>query len=130
MLASSRCLPLASCPTDQHGSTARQNAMLLSLDRQSLERRHQRADQGLPRLRLRDVTRKFTFEPTDHEYREWQQPRVLPRVPYFYFNPAKMPMRPETSGALVPLAPRLFFENVTLSETTGLTPTAYRRSLG
>jgi AraC family transcriptional regulator len=47
--------------------------------------------EGLPRSRLRDVSRKLTFVPAGHEYHEWQEPRVLTRVVYFYFDPAKMP---------------------------------------
>src|SRR5207253_374216 len=67
--------------------------------------------EGLPRSTLRDVRRKLTFVPAGHEYREWQEPRVLTRVVYFYFNPAKMPAHPDTGGASAPLAPRLFFED-------------------
>jgi AraC family transcriptional regulator len=73
--------------------------------------------QGLPRSRLRDVTRRLTFVPAGHEFHEWQVPRVLTRNVYFYFDPAKMPTRSEKSGAPLPLAPRLFFEDVTLLET-------------
>jgi AraC family transcriptional regulator len=73
--------------------------------------------EGLPRSRLRDVSRKLTFVPAGHEYHEWQEPRVLMRAVYFYFDPAKMPTYPETGVAPAPLAPRLFFEDVTLSDT-------------
>jgi AraC family transcriptional regulator len=73
--------------------------------------------EGLPRSRLRDVRRKLTFVPAGHEYYEWQEPRVLTRVVYFYFDPAKMPMHPETGVAPAPLAPRLFFEDAALSDT-------------
>jgi AraC family transcriptional regulator len=72
--------------------------------------------EGLPRSSLRDVRRKLTFVPAGHEYREWQDPRVLTRVVYFYFDPAKMPV-PEIGVAPVPLAPRLFFEDAALSDT-------------
>jgi len=73
--------------------------------------------EGLPRSRLRDVSRKLTFVPAGHEYHEWQEPRVLMRVAYFYFDPAKMPTYDETGVAPASLAPRLFFEDVTLSDT-------------
>jgi AraC family transcriptional regulator len=73
--------------------------------------------EGLPRSTLRDVRRKLTFVPAGHEYREWQEPRVLTRVVYFYFDPAKMPTQSATGGAAAPLAPRLFFEDATLSDT-------------
>jgi AraC family transcriptional regulator len=73
--------------------------------------------EGLPRSSLRDVRRKLTFVPAGHEYYEWQEPRVLTRVVYFYFDPAKMPTDPETGVAPAPLAPRLFFEDATLWDT-------------
>jgi AraC family transcriptional regulator len=73
--------------------------------------------EGLPRSRLRDVSRKLTFVPAGHEYHEWQEPRVLTRVVYFYFDPAKMPTYLEAGVAPAPLAPRLFFEDVTLADT-------------
>jgi AraC family transcriptional regulator len=67
--------------------------------------------EGLPRSSLRDFKRKLTFVPAGHEYREWQEPRTLARVVYFYFDPAKMP------SGMQPLAPRLFFEDPTLWDT-------------
>jgi AraC-like DNA-binding protein len=73
--------------------------------------------EGLPRSRLRDVARKLTFVPAGHEYYEWQEPRVLTRMVYFYFDPAKMPKHPETGVTPAPLAPRLFFEDATLWNT-------------
>ncbi len=73
--------------------------------------------EGLPRSRLRDVTRKLTFVPAGHAYHEWHEPRVLTRVVYFYFDPARMPAQPEAAFAPAPLAPRLLFEDATLSDT-------------
>jgi AraC family transcriptional regulator len=72
--------------------------------------------EDLPRSSLRDVRRKLAFVPAGHEYREWQEPRALTRVVYFYFDPARMPA-PETGIALAPLAPRLFFEDAALFDT-------------
>jgi len=72
--------------------------------------------EGLPRSRLRDVRRKLTFVPADHEYSEWGEPRVLMRVMYFYFDPDWMPTLPETAD-LPSLAPRLFFEDLTVWNT-------------
>jgi AraC family transcriptional regulator len=71
--------------------------------------------EGLPRSSLRDFKRKLTFVPAGHEYREWQEPRTLARMVYFYFDPATMPIHPETG--MQPLAPRLFFEDSTLWDT-------------
>ena len=73
--------------------------------------------EGLPRSRLRDVTRKLTFVPAGHEYYEWQEPRALARIVYFYFDPARMPRHPDMGVAPAPLAPRLFFEDATLWNT-------------
>jgi AraC family transcriptional regulator len=73
--------------------------------------------EGLPRSTLRDQTRKLTFVPAGHEYYEWQEPRVLTRLAYFYFDPAKLQIQPEVGFADMPLAPRLFFEDAALSHT-------------
>jgi AraC family transcriptional regulator len=66
--------------------------------------------EGLPRSRQRDVRRKLVFVPAGHDYHEWQEPRVLLRIVYFYFDPAGMPT-PAT------LAPRLFFEDAAVACT-------------
>jgi AraC family transcriptional regulator len=73
--------------------------------------------EGLPRSTRRDIKRKLTFVPAGREYREWQETRVLTRVAYFYFDPAKMPVHPEASPAETPFAPRVFFEHNALWET-------------
>ena|ERR1700719_1795672 len=51
--------------------------------------------EGLPRSTLRDFTQKLTFVPAGHEYHEWQEPRILSRVAYFYFDPARLSVDPE-----------------------------------
>jgi AraC family transcriptional regulator len=48
---------------------------------------------------------------------EWQEPRVLTRVLYLYFDPAKMPTYREANIVPATLAARLFFEDATLSDT-------------
>ena len=73
--------------------------------------------QGLPRSTLRDFRRKLTFVPAGHEYCEWQEPRTLSRVVYFYFEPSKMPLHGESGLAGRLLAPRLLFEDPTLWDT-------------
>ena len=55
--------------------------------------------------------------PAGHEYHERQEPRVLTRVVYFYFDPAKMPTHSENGAENAPLAPRLFFEDAALWDT-------------
>ena len=66
--------------------------------------------EGLPRSKRRDVRRRLTVVPAGHAYHEWQEPRVLARMVYFYFDPAAMPTP-------VALAPRLFFDNADLADT-------------
>jgi len=73
--------------------------------------------EGLPRSTLRDLTRKLTFVPAGHEYREWQDPRILTRLAYFYFDPEQLPAQDEPASAEIPLAPRLFFEDQALACT-------------
>ena len=73
---------------------------------------------GLPRSKLRDVRRKLTFVPAGNMYHdEWQEARVLTRVFYLYFDPAKMPTNHETNVVPAALVARLFFEDPTLSDT-------------
>jgi AraC family transcriptional regulator len=63
--------------------------------------------EGLPRSTLRNVTRKLTVVPAGRAYSDWHEPRVLSRMLYFYFDPARLPK----SGTL---EPRLLFENPAL----------------
>lgn len=70
--------------------------------------------EGLARSTLRDLRHKLTFVPAGHQYREWHDPRVLPRVIYLYIDPASIPVR---SDASVKLSPKLLFENAALRET-------------
>jgi AraC family transcriptional regulator len=72
---------------------------------------------GVPRSSLRDVKRKLTFVPAGHDYRDWQEPRVLARTVYIYFDPMEMPIDPATRGGRVELTPRLLFDNSPLWET-------------
>jgi AraC family transcriptional regulator len=73
--------------------------------------------EGLPPSTLRDVARKLIFVPAGRAYRERHEPRVLTRMVYFYFDPARMPMLPEAGVTPAALAPRLLFEDATLSDT-------------
>ena len=73
--------------------------------------------EGLPRSTLRDVTRKLTFVPAGRTYQEWHEPRVLTRIVFFYFDPASLPVPAEAAIAPTALAPRMLFEDATLSDT-------------
>jgi AraC family transcriptional regulator len=90
---------------------------LLAVYEQGVRRDGDTFVEGLPRSTLRDYKRKLTFVPAGHEYSEWQDPRSLTRVTYFYFDPAEMPTHLEAGVADTPLAPRLFFEDATLWDT-------------
>jgi AraC family transcriptional regulator len=68
--------------------------------------------EGLPRSSLRDLRNKLTFVPAGHEYQESHDPRILPRIIYFYLDPSVIPW-----AAGVELVPRLYFEDRTLWDT-------------
>jgi AraC family transcriptional regulator len=71
--------------------------------------------QGMPRASLRRFGRKFTLVPAGHQYQEWHEVRVLSRLMYFYFDPAKLNSDDALSRIL--LTPRLFFEDEDLWHT-------------
>jgi AraC family transcriptional regulator len=73
--------------------------------------------QGLPQSTLCDCSRKLVFVPASHEYREWQVPRTLPRVVFFYFDPDRLESNPKLSLVSTAFAPRLFFEDRALWNT-------------
>jgi len=73
--------------------------------------------EGLPRSTLKDLRRKLTFVPAGHAYHEWQEPSMLLRATYFYFDPAMLTSALEPSQASALRSPRLFFEDTALSET-------------
>ena len=73
--------------------------------------------ESLPRSTLHDVTRKLTFVPAGHEYRESQHPRVPAKLLYFYIDPAALPFGSQAAWSDLPLAPRLFFEDASLWDT-------------
>jgi AraC family transcriptional regulator len=90
---------------------------LLAVCEQGARRDGETFVEGLPRSTLRDFKRKLTFVPAGHEYYEWQDPRILSRVVYFYFDPTQMPVDPELGAAHTSFAPRMFFEDTALRET-------------
>jgi AraC family transcriptional regulator len=73
--------------------------------------------EGLPKSTLRDFRRKLVFVPAGHSYHDWQEPRTLTRVVYFYFDPAGLAVSPEFRFANMSFAPRLFFEDNALWDT-------------
>jgi AraC family transcriptional regulator len=72
---------------------------------------------GLPRSSLRDVTRKLTFVPAGHDFYEWHDPRILPRIFYFYLDATALTSRLEPDAGGLHIAPRVFFEDASLRET-------------
>lgn len=94
--------------------------------------------EGLPVSTLRDLRRKLILVPAGHEYHDWQEPRILGRVSYFFFDPDGL--TPELGFADMSFAPRMFFENsalwdtalklATLIESTGLEHRLYAEALG
>jgi AraC family transcriptional regulator len=90
---------------------------LLAVYEQGERREGETFVDGLPRSTLRDFKRKLVFVPAGHEYSDWQEPRSLTRVVYFYFDPSRMPTLPQADVAGTGLSPRLFFEDTTLWDT-------------
>ena len=89
---------------------------LLIVHEQGVRFEGETALEGLPRSSLRELRQKLTFVPAGHAYSEWQDPKVLSRTSYFFFDPAAMPALPAINGGTVDLSPRLFFANATLWE--------------
>jgi AraC family transcriptional regulator len=73
--------------------------------------------EGLPRSTLRDTSRKLVFVPAGHDYYEWQEPRALTRVTYFYFDGADLAVQSEMGDVETSLAPRLYFEDPAIRDT-------------
>ena len=90
---------------------------LLVVHEQGTRREGETFVDGLPRSTLREFTRKLTFVPAGREYREWQEPRTLAQLMYFYFDPAKLRVLSEADMAEGSLAAKLFFEDATLLNT-------------
>jgi AraC family transcriptional regulator len=90
---------------------------LLAVYEQGERREGETLVEGLPRSTLRDFKRKLLFVPAGHEYSDWQEPRALTRVVYFYLDPAKMPALSQAGVVEAALSPRLFFEDTTLWDT-------------
>jgi AraC family transcriptional regulator len=73
--------------------------------------------QGAPRSTLRDYAGKLTFVPAGHEYREWQKPRALARVLYFYVGDAELRAQCNLDAEAMDLVPRVLFEDAMLWNT-------------
>lgn len=67
--------------------------------------------ESLPRATRQDLTRRLTFVPAGHEYRETLNPRVPVKLLYFYVDPAVVPFGDDTGWSI---EPRLFFEDASL----------------
>ncbi len=90
---------------------------MLAMYERSVRREGGTLVQGLPRSTLCDCSRKLIFVPAGHEYHDWQEPRTLSRVVFFYFDPARLASSPELSFSSTSFAPRLFFEDRALWDT-------------
>lgn len=65
--------------------------------------------EGLPKSKLRDLTRKLTFVPAGSQFQGWQKPSVLSRVNFFYIDPRGPLLDPELRFGETAFKPRLFF---------------------
>ena len=71
--------------------------------------------EGLPRSARREMARKLTLVPANHDYHEWHELRTPARLMFFHFDPAELETNSRLGGAANrSLAPRMFFEDQTL----------------
>jgi AraC family transcriptional regulator len=68
--------------------------------------------EGLPRSARREMARKLTLVPANHQFYEWHEPRAPLRLVFFHFDPTELRTYPEVTNP--PLRPRMFFEDQTL----------------
>jgi AraC family transcriptional regulator len=87
---------------------------LLAVYERGMRREGETFVEGLPSSTLQDFRRKLVFVPSGHEYRDWQEPGILTRVAYFYFDPAGLAINADLSLAELPFRPRLFFDDSVL----------------
>jgi AraC family transcriptional regulator len=90
---------------------------LLAAYEQGIRREGESYVEGIPRSTLRDVGKKLTFVPAQHEYTEWYDPRTPVGVTYFYFDPAELQIDSDENLTNVEFAPRLFFEDAAIWST-------------
>lgn len=72
--------------------------------------------EGVPRSTLHDFSRKLTFVPAGHRFRETQEPCVLTRATYIQIDPHHL--MDCDGAAAVDLEPRLFFDCPVLRHTS------------
>ena len=92
-------------------------AHLLIVVEQGVRSAGETSVEGLPPATLRDLRRKMTFVPAGHRFHEWQQPSLLSRATYIYFDPARLPLELELGHSDALNTPRLFFEDSALWES-------------
>ena len=69
---------------------------------------------GATRSTLRNFAGKLTFVPVGHEYHEWQTPRTLPRVFYFYLDATALLAQCGLDTEAVDFVPRVLSEDAML----------------
>jgi AraC family transcriptional regulator len=74
--------------------------------------------EGLPKSTQREFSKKLSLVPAGHQFRGWQQPRVLTRVTYLYIDPKRLTNDPNLRFAEAEFTPRLFFFDRDLWETS------------
>jgi AraC family transcriptional regulator len=73
---------------------------------------------GLPPSTLRDFSQRLTFVPAGVRFHERQTPRTLLSAVVFYIDPRRILLASGAQPSQLTLAPRLFFENAALWQTT------------
>ena len=73
--------------------------------------------EGLPKSTLQRCSRKLVFVPAGRKYHDSHEPHALWRTIFFYFNSSQLVVDPDSGAWHLSLAPRLFFEDGSLTET-------------
>jgi AraC family transcriptional regulator len=69
---------------------------------------------GMPPSRLRNLTRKLTFVPAEHEYHEECEPHGNTRLVFFYFDPTLLQAASDPQTTVASWSPRVLFDDVGL----------------
>jgi AraC family transcriptional regulator len=72
---------------------------------------------GLPKSKIRNLSRKLSFIPAGHHFHGWKKPGATARATHFYIDPRGPLIDPELQFAETQFKPRLFFFDHDLWET-------------
>jgi AraC family transcriptional regulator len=70
--------------------------------------------EGAPLSRLQNPSRRLTFVPAGHEYREQYNSHIDTRLTFVYVEPSLLRMASDTAAGHTARSPRLFFEDLVI----------------